>query len=326
MRTLFILGFLLLQQMAIGQKIDYYLPNNLSKIISQADYKKLVDLSVSKVKKKFRISEVKDVSIVLKDGQEMSTFNLDNLIVKCAGEADKTKWAQIIEDHFNSLFATVDAQKQIDPNNFEAVSKYLSLRIYPEATVKQRGGVENYVVKTDLEGTYTMLMLDLPGSFMPVQKPVFELWKKSTDSVFKLAQGNINQQPVQQVTHPLEVEGGNIDMYFLGNEDYAASYALDLQRNAPNLVGEWGAVVVMPNKGLVNICKISKDKPVDFVKFIQRLKPVVLQFYNNHPQPISTQFYWYYKGKFTRINVTEDNGVVNVISPMGLTELMTKKQ
>ncbi|MEK6155696.1 hypothetical protein WIW50_20740, partial [Flavobacteriaceae bacterium 3-367] len=90
--------------------------------------------------------------------------------------------------------------------------------------------------------------------------------------------------------------------------------------------GEWGSVVAIPNKGIVNICKVSKDEPLDFILFIQKFKPVVEQFYNQHPQPISANFYWYYNGQFTRINVIDSNGEINVISPMGLTELMTKKK
>jgi hypothetical protein len=82
----------------------------------------------------------------------------------------------------------------------------------------------------------------------------------------------------------------------------------------------------MPNKGLVNICKISKDKPVDFVKFIQRTKPLIEKSYQEHEQPISDQFFWYYKGQFTKIDVlTEANGNINVISPSGLTALMIAK-
>lgn len=83
----------------------------------------------------------------------------------------------------------------------------------------------------------------------------------------------------------------------------------------------------MPNKGLVDICKISRDKPVDFVKFIQMTKPLIEKSYQDHEQPIADQFFWYYKGKFTKINVlTDANGSVNVTSPPGMAELMTERK
>lgn len=182
-------------------------------------------------------------------------------------------------------------------------------------------------MKTDLEDTYSLLMLDLPNTFTPVSRAIFDLWKKDISEVFKVAQQNVNKQDVQKVIKNIDVEGTKIEMIFLGNEDYAASYALDLEINSPELIGEWGSVVVMPNKGLVNVCKINKKKPVDFVKFIQTIKPLTDKSYSEHPQKISNQFYWYYKGAFTKINVFIDTkGNINVVSPFGLTELMTQKK
>ena len=221
----------------------------------------------------------------------------------------------------------IDGQKDINPENFETVKKYLGLRIYPVDFVNQRGGTSSLIVKTDLEDTYTLLMLDLPGAFTPVQKEMFSLWKKDTAEVFKLAQENVNKKQIEKVTQEFDIGGIKIEISFLGNEDYAASYALDLLNNSPDLVGEWGSVVSIPNKGLVDICKISEAKPLDFVKFIQRIKPMVEKSYQEHEQPISDQFFWYYKGKFTKMRVLEEpNGNINVISPYGLSELMTEKR
>lgn len=189
------------------------------------------------------------------------------------------------------------------------------------------GGVSNLIAKIDLEGTYTLLMLDLPGAFTAVQQKMFDLWKLDTATVFKIAQDNINKHPVEKVTKTYEMDGSEIELNFIGEENYAASYALDLRNNSPELVGEWGSVVAMPNKGLVNICTINKNKPVDFVKFIQFTKSIVEQYYQEHDQRISTDYFWYYKGKFTKIRVTTDaSGNISVLSPMGLTELMAEKE
>jgi hypothetical protein len=56
-------------------------------------------------------------------------------------------------------------------------------------------------------------------------------------------------------------------------------------------------------------------------------KSMIAKSYQQHPQPISDRYYWYHKRKFTTIDVlTDANGNVNVISPSGLTELMTDKK
>lgn len=307
-----------------AQKVDYSLPEGYEKNISKKDYKYLVDESLKAISKNYKISSIKEGVIQLEEGQDYSIVNLHNLILKCA-ESDKKEWSELISSHFNSMHESVEKQKELDPNNFETLVDYLSIRIYQESFVNQHGGIENLITKKHLDGTVSLLMLDLPSAFTPIQKNMFDLWNKTVDEVFEIAQKNVNKQEFTKMTESIDVIDKKIEVSFIENEDYGASLALDLKNNTPEFIGEWGSVVAIPNKGIVNICKISKEKPVDFILFIQSFKPVVEQFYSQHPQPISTDFYWYYKGDFTRINVIDNNGEINVISPMGLTELMTKE-
>jgi hypothetical protein len=325
MRSIFVFLFLtILTTTSFAQKITYDLPQNLETAINKDDYKTIVDMAIPIIEKRFVIDYVKNGAIELKKGQEIKTLNLDNLIVRCVSESDKSKWNDIIQAHFNALYATIDEQKKFDPNNFEAVKKYLSLRIYPKATVIQPGGPDNLLVRVDLEDTYTVLMLDLPGSFTAVQRAYFNFWKTDSAEVFKLAQTNINAHKIEKITKQFDIDGSSIEISFLGEDNYAASYALDLMNNSPELVGEWGSVLAIPNKGLVDLCKVSKTHPVDFVKFIQRTKALTDQSYQQAEQPISNKYFWYYKGKFTKINVAVDaKGNISVLAPQGLTELMT---
>lgn len=310
-----------------AQQITYDIPAHYQKDITIADYKRIVDAAVPIIAKQYKIDSVSGGAIYLHKGQDMQGFNLDNLLLKCVTVKDKKLWDQVIREHFENLFDAVAEQKKIDPDKFETITKYLSIRIYPVETVEERGGAASVVSREDLEGTYSLLMLDLPGAFVPVQKKVFDGWKKNNEEVFAIAQANINKQRIDKVTNQFDIEGSKIEISFLGNEDYAASYALDLPTNSPEFVGAWGSAIAIPTKGLVNICKISKEKPVDFVKFIQYTKHAIDQAYQGHPQPISDQYFWYYKGKFTRIKViTNPDGGINVISPAGLTELMTQQQ
>lgn len=325
-RISLLVALLFTQFISMGQSIDYTIPDGYEKDINKEDYKNIVDISLPIISKRYTIDFVKAGEVHLKKGQEMNTLNMHNIIAKCTAVKDKSQWTSVITEHFNNIFISWDEQKKIDPENYESVKKYLSIRIYPKGLVMQRGGPESLIVKSDLEGTFTLLMLDLPGAFTPVQKEIFDLWKKDSVQVFAAAQANVNKQQIEKVTRSFDIGGTSVEMSFLGNEDYAASYALDLANNSPELVGEWGSVVALPNKGLVDICKISKDKPLDFVKFIQNSKSLIEKSYDEHPQRISDQFFWYYKGKFTKIMVGEVNGTVNVISPYGLTQLMTEKK
>lgn len=325
--SLFLFGLDAYAQSGADVKIEYSLPPGFDKIISVSDYRTIVDLSLPILSRQYKINYVKNGTIALSTKQDTASVNLDNLILKCVAEKDHSKWQAIINDHFGSLLNSIEAQKSIDPRDFEKVRNYLSVRVYPDETIVQRGGLSNFVARTDLEGTATLLMLDLPQAFTPLQKKYFALWHKNIDEVFKVAIVNAAKQKMERLTKSFDLSGTQVEFNFLENEDYAASYALDLSDNAPELVGEWGSVVAIPNKGLVVICKISHEKPVEFVKFIQRMKPLIEQSCNQGQGPISKDFFWYFHGKFTRINVNaDDNGNVNVIAPLGLSSLMVDKK
>lgn len=324
-KCVFFISFSFLCNHAIAQQIDYSVPPGFKKIINKNDYRKILDIALPFVSKRYTIERVKDGIIYLMDSQELQILDLSDLISKCRETKDQNAWAPVIESHFSALFSAIEEKKNIDINQFETIRNFLSIRIYPVEMIKRRGGTDNLVLRTDLEGTYTLLMLDLQNAFTPVQQSVFQLWNKDINEVFKVAQENINKKEMVKEIREVKAGKANVEAIFIENEDYAASYALDLLNNSPDYVGEWGSVVAMPNKGIVNICKISREKPLDFVPYIQLFRKPVADFYDNHQQPVSDRFYWYYKGKFTLIQVTEDKaGQVNVVAPLGLSELITK--
>jgi hypothetical protein len=327
MRSLnLLLLFLGLPIFSFSQTIEYTVPAGYENKIGRDDYKKIVDRSVADISKRYAINNVKEGTIYLEKNGELQAFNLDNLIDECLAIKDRSQWNLAIDGHFKNIFSAIDEQKKIDPKNFKSIKKYLTIRIYPKEYVEQRGGTNSLVARTDLEGTYSVLMFDLPGAFSPVDIQSFSEWKQDTADVFIMAQDNINKQEVSKNSSQFDIDGVKVEITFLENEAYAASYILDLQKNSPGLVGEWGSAIAVPTSQIAMVCKISKDKPVDFVKFIQRTKPIVEKHYGQDQQPISDQFFWYYKGRFTKINIaTDDKGNIKVFSPFGLTELMTEK-
>ena len=314
--------FLLLSLSAFSQKVEYSIPEGYEMDIKKKDYKFLVDRSVKLISEHYEILSVSEGVVTITVEQDSAILNLHNLILKCAAEKRKN-WEELIDSHFTSMFDAFAKQRQLNTSNFETIVDNLSLRIYEEPFVSKYGGTDNLIVKQHLEGTQTLLMLDLPTAFTPVQKEMFERWGKTYDELFEIAQQNVNKQLFSAVTEKIPLSESNIEVHFIENEDYAASIALDLGNNSPDFVGEWGSVVTIPNKGIVAICKVSKNKPLDFMNFIYKLKPIVERLFNEHPQPISTDFYWYYKGSFTKINISENDGKINVIAPAGLAELMT---
>ena len=264
--------FCLFTVASFSQKINYSIPENLKGLVSAEDYKTLVGYSIDEVKKKFSIDHVDSASITITAPNGEQIINLDNLIIQCGGEKDKSKWKAIIQDHFNNLFSAIHNKDKLNMNDYDKMKPYLSIRIYPDAVVAKNGGSANLIVRTDLAGTTTVLMLDLPQAFATVTKSEFEKWHQTQDDAFKIALDNISHKKVEKATKVFEIDGAKIEFNFIENEDYAASCALDLGRNLPEFVGDWGTVIVIPNKGFAAICKVSKSEPLDFVKFIQRIK------------------------------------------------------
>ena len=317
------LVLVILQLNLFGQDIDYTIPGIFENDIKRKDYKIIVDESVRVVAGRYEVIAVKEGTIILGEGQEMGAFNLDNLVLKCMNTPGKENWPKVIQSHYNGIFESLDARKDIYWDDFENVKPRLAVRLYEEDFVIRNGGSDYFVIKKELEGTRSILMLDLPSAFTPVSKDVFESWELPVDEVFTIARNNIDPNSVEMVSEEVDAGGINIVVSFLEGENYASSIALDLHRNFPGLVGDWGSVVAIPNKGLVAICKVSEEKPLDFVKFIQEFKQSIEKAYNEHPRPISRDFFWYYKGKFTKINVIQEGGDIDVISPIGLTDLLT---
>ena len=235
-----------------AQKISYSFPEGYETVLSKKDYKYLVDESVKAISKYYKIVSVKEGVVQLEVNQDYSMINLHNLILRCA-DMEKEAWQPLISAHFEGMYESIENQKQIDPSNFESIEAYLSIRIYPENYTDQMGGSENLIVKTQLPGTISMLVLDLPSTFASIQKEMFLLWNKSIAEVFEIAQKNVNKQEFFKATKVLNLNGNDIEINFIENEDYGSSLALDLPTNAPEFIGEWGSVVAIPNKGLVNI-------------------------------------------------------------------------
>jgi hypothetical protein len=218
------------------------------------------------------------------------------------------------------------ARESPDPANYASMQKYLSLRIYPADIIDAHGGTDSLVTQTDLANTYTVLMLDFPGGFAPVRRSMFDQWKKNVAEVFQAAQANVDSSTPRRVSKSFSLQDTAIEVNMLVDQDYAASYALDLEHNMPDLVAEWGAVVAMPFKGLVAVFKIEKGDKLDWTRFIRLTQPFIEKSYQEQPQPISDQYFWYYHGKFTRIATYVQEGVYHIAPPEGLSNLLVQEQ
>ena len=220
----------------------------------------------------------------------------------------------------------VRSQENPDPHSYESLKKFLSLRIYPKEFVDAHGGTAPLITRVDLENTYTVLVFDLPGGFTAVTNEMFDTWHKNIAEVFQSAQANVDSNQVARVSKTFALQDSTVEVNMLVEKNYAASYALDIAHNAPDLVGEWGCVVAMPFKGLVAVYKLNKGDRLDWTRFIRLTQPFIEKSYQEQAEPISNQYFWFYRGKFTRINTYVQEGIYHIAPPEGLSNLLVQSQ
>ncbi len=306
-----------------AQSLDYTIPEGYEDLVTAKNYKYFVNKVAKELRKNYTIVGMTNGAIEL-ESEDYMAFNVQNLLTLCS-QAPKKEWALLIEQHVDAIYQSREKQKELNYANFEAMVPYLSIRIYPDGFVEKYGATNPMVVQKDLEGTSSVLMFDLPTAFIPAYQEYFDQWGKSMEEVFAIAQKNVNKQVFEKESKKVEDARIPFEVHILVEENYGASIALDLAANVPEFVGDWGAVITIPNKTVAMICKVSKEEPLQFMSFIETFQALTEQFYNDHPQRISTDFYWYYQGNFTKINRTINDGQLQVVAPMGLMELMAEK-
>src|SRR6185503_5309918 len=191
------------------------------------------------VSKKFEIDRVQAGAIFLKAGQDLQGFNLQNLVLRCAMLKDKGLIENEVRGYFDNIFKSLEAQKKTNPKDYESIKDYLTIRVYPIPYLEARGDTSKLVMRNDIIDTRSLLMLDLPGAFIPVEKENLSDWKKEKAEAFSIAQKNINKQVVEKKRDTIDVNGVKIELFFIEEDDYAGSYGLGIGSNSPEFVGEW---------------------------------------------------------------------------------------
>ncbi len=307
-----------------AQRVRYDVPEGLGVEIPEADYHLLVDSSVAVVKRYCAVKEVSNGTIHLKRGAPFIALNLDNLLLSCLDIPDRTEWPALIREHFHRAFTDIKAQQELDMTAYEAVKPYLTLRVYNAGYLARDASRPPVVSTTHLEGTSSVLMLDMPSTFQTVEPGAFEKWNRPKEEVFHDARRNVEGQPMEIVTTMLGTPtGDSISVTFIENADYAASYVLGIGDTHPELIGKWGAAIAIPNKGLAMLCGIGPDLPLDFIHFIETVLGPMQELFAQHAYPVSDRFYWYYNGRFTPFTIeVSATGALNVIAPVELSSLL----
>jgi len=300
-----LLGFILFSCSMNHEK----LPERYIGQITQEEYEVIIRHSKNFLQEKGTIEKIEDGVIYVELDDEPDDINqlgLDNLLRNCKQEEDKNKWKDIIVDHFTKLTTNLN----FDKSNFDKCRGLLAIRIYPEFEEKVKSVM---IYKVDFPGTISALVLDLPDKYESIDQETIDLWGVPIDSLFYLAQENVNQRNGIQIKEAKENESKRIYSFF--SIDHSASYIRDMEGNADFAIGKFGAFVALPTRGSAFVIPIE-DKSA--VKAMDKLRPTIKTFFDEDPGNITVDFFWYFNGSFELVKVVDDR----IILPEKLTMMI----
>jgi hypothetical protein len=236
-------------------------------------------------------------------------LGLQNLAQLCHQEPDPANWPGLIAEHFANLNRALGSMDQVlgQQSDFEQVKANLTLRLYPADHFQTLPAKDRPISRVDLDGTLSVLVLDLPSAIMPLSRAMAQDWGKSDAELFAMA--------ANWLRHDTDLESGAVELakgisvqMIASDSFYAASQALVLDERA-GFVGSHGALVCVPHRqGLLSYP--IENRQVS--QAIQYLIPAVQGMFQEGPGSISPHLYWYRNQKFMRLPLNKaNNGVAS---------------
>jgi hypothetical protein len=288
------------------------MPARWAGLISQSQFEKLISLVEADLRaRKLTATISPDGSLkIQQEPYDAGSFGLDNLVQKCRLAAED-KWAGIVHEHFDGLIADVQEDVRLRERLRKADNALplLAVRLYGEDAVPAEAK-KDLVWRTDLAGTITVLVLDLPTSLRSVTRDQADGWRLKDADLFDRALKNAKQNvPASEVEDALP--GGGRLIAIVGDNLLVSSHALLLAEH-PKAVGKAGALVGVPTRHIV-LCHPINDASAQSA--MEALVPTIRSLHREGPGSTSEQLYWYHDGRFTPIPGTVDARGVTVNPP-----------
>lgn len=292
-------------------------PEVFEHLISMPDYELLITISIAYFKEKnipIRAIENGIIKASGTNGEEVQ-FGLDNLVRKVI-KADKEKWDTIIYDHYSKLRQDHKSAYNYLFKDFEYASQFLKVVIKDQNFIRT-DFMEKMVHRIDFPETCTMLILDFEEQFRFLMWGEIKEWEVPIDELFEIALQNIRQEEVSVMNGDFKNEQ---PLFLFIEANFAASFMIDLQTNAPNSVGNLGALVTIPTKGVSIVHPITD---LGVIAVASAIAPLVMHYFNESEGSINTYFYWLYNGEYAMFPIhTDDEGRTILHLPPKLEQML----
>ncbi len=197
--------------------------------------------------------------------------------------------------------------------DFEKASKYLAVRIYNQDFMGSFK-LEELAYRKDLEGSVTVLVLDLPDSVESILKTNIEQWGKQPEELFAIAFENLKEK------FKREVERMDNNFLKLSGEDiFITSDALFFERNK-SCIGKYGSIFCLPNRDTLVSIPINAD--LDLEVGLQLMIPFAENtFDKSEDLAITRHIFWHFEGKNELIYTYYGLNRLKYILPTDLEEM-----
>lgn len=264
------------------------------------------------------------VSVVFNDGVVVVSptkrqYGLQNLAQVCY-QAEPETWTEVISHHFQTIHQAEAEGRAIEEKlaDFAAVAPFLAVRLYPDSYLHQIGP-DKAVASIDLEGTATMLVLDLENAIRTVGADDTKPWGKSSYELIRLGLNYVRETSNVEVSDFQLTD--ELSVKIISGDSFFASTMVLLLEEFPECLGLYGTLVGVPHRHAAILYPIQN---LDVIKAVNVLIPLVRGLYNEGPGSISQNLYWYRHQKFINLPYRETRKTLQVSPPAEFTDMVNR--
>ncbi|MGB3967963.1 MAG: hypothetical protein WBO45_14610 [Planctomycetota bacterium] len=254
---------------------------------------------------------------------EPARHGLTNIAQVCH-QSPPEDWPRLVARHLglSDIPKLTAAVEGIAGSDFEQVAGQLAIRIHPEEflTPAQRPHI---VHRTDLDGTLTVLVLDIGPTTLAVPVPIADGWAVPAATMFDRALQNVSKARVQWMSLPLPPDGSTSIDALVGDPFYTASHILRTDAHLPR-TGRFGNLFGVPNRSSL----ISH--PLDGLPVwpaVEAMLGMTTGMFHDGPGSITPHLFWRTpSGRFLRQQGCKDQGRIRLAPSPEFLELLERLQ
>lgn len=256
---------------------------------------------------------------IIKNAKGEGYLNLQGIALGCK-QNKKEQWEDMIKTFFRKMEESQRQQEVLSKmaEQFENVKDKIILRIInPNYIPADKRN--NFIFRTDIPQTSSMLFLDLPETVIALKKEYLEKWGKQSDELFELGLQNAKRiSKYEEIKQDLR--DGITAMVLAGEDLLIPTHALYLSEHN-EFVGANGSLVIIPSSRYLVSYPIHDISAVSVVK---KLFTLANNMVKNESKPTSERVYHYKNGDFEPFEITIKDQTLNITPPPSFVGMLNK--